>query len=599
MKEKLKFVKPVICMALVLAIIDYIFCPAWNIHYEGFWFMWMLVFLTGTFASVPMWNDLFGVRVRGRRPNKSPKKKSPAPGKEGEEEEEEKEGATVESFYLHGGVVTRGERIFRRILLAGFVLPILIIFLGRFFSGKLFHARAYSAILNVQDGVTEDFPNAESTSSIALMDTQSAAMLGNREIGSLSHVVSQYDVFAEDYVQVNIHNSPMKVAPLGYASIFKWYANRKNGVPGYVTVDPVSMSASYKELEEGMRFVPSAYFHEDLMRHVRWSYRSDMFWDIHFETDEEGKAWYVAPVYEHSIFLFGGTRITGAVLIDPVTGAMEKKAVPDVPDWVDVVYPGDLICVQYNNYAQLQKGFWNSVIGQIGCRRVTTRQGSDQEEEGIADFGYIAKESDIWIYTGVTSVNGDSSNIGFIMSNERTGETRYIPCSGADEFSAMSAAEGEVQEKRYQASFPSLIQMDGIPTYIMVLKDNAGLVKMYACVNVEQYNIVATSARQADCVAKYKALVAGDITGEQANSDTALPGTGAPADTSSWEKKNLKISRMVRLDVDGTTYLYIWDGHDRVYHARLVDVLDLAFASEGDTVSVLTDGENFLLAEQP
>ena len=141
--------------------------------------------------------------------------------------------------------------------------------------------------------------------------------------------------------------------------------------------------------------------------------------------------------------------------------------------------------------------------------------------------------------------------------------------------------------------------MDGIPTYIMVLKDNAGLVKMYACVNVEQYNIVATSARQADCVAKYKALVAGDITGEQANSDTALPGTGAPADTSSWEKKNLKISRMVRLDVDGTTYLYIWDGHDRVYHARLVDVLDLAFASEGDTVSVLTDGENFLLAEQP
>ena len=592
MKEKLKFVKPVICMVIVLALLDYIFCPAWNIHYEGFWFMWMLVFLAGCFSAVPMWNDVFGVRVRAGRMKKDTKKKK-APGPEAEEEEE---GPSVESFFLHGGVVTKGERIFRRVLLAGFVLPILVIFLGRFFSGKLFHARAYSAILNVQDGVTEDFPNAESTSSIALMDTQSAAMLGNREIGSLSHVVSQYDVFAEDYVQVNIHNSPMKVAPLGYASIFKWYANRKNGVPGYVTVDPVSMSASYKELQEGMHYVPSAYFHEDLMRHVRWSYRSDMFWDIHFETDEEGRAWYVAPIYEESIFLFGGTRIIGAVLIDPVTGAMEKMAVSDVPDWVDVVYPGDLICVQYNNYAQLQKGFWNSVIGQIGCRRVTTRQGSDQEEEGVADFGYIAKESDIWIYTGVTSVNGDSSNIGFIMSNERTGETRYIPCSGADEFSAMSAAEGEVQEKRYQASFPSLIQLDGIPTYIMVLKDNAGLVKMYACVNVEQYNVVATSARQADCVARYKALVSGSITGEQANSEAGIPGGTIPQDTSSWEKKTLKISRMVRLDVDGTTYLYIWDGHNRVYHARLVDVLDLAFAAEGDTVKVLTDGENFLLA---
>ena len=589
MKNKLRYIRPLVVMALILGLIDYVFCPAWNIHYEGFWFMWTLVFLSGLLSSVPLFNDVFGTGVK----RKYWKKKAAKPG----EKEEKEEGEDTPPVYLHGGIVTPGDRRFRRVLLAGFFLPIVIIFAGRFLSGKLLHARAYSSILTVQEGTTEDFPNAESTASIALMDTESAAMLGNREIGTLSHVVSQYDVYAGDYVQLNFRMSPMKVAPLSYAGFFKWYANRKNGVPGYVTVDPVSMSASYRELGEGMKYVPSAFFGEDLLRHVRWKYRTEMFYDIHFEIDEEGNAWYVAPVYEESIFLFGGTRIIAAILIDPVTGRMEKRECGDVPDWADVVYPGDLICIQYNNYAQLQKGYWNSIFGQNGCRRVTTWQGSDQEEEGIADFGYIAKGSDIWIYTGVTSVNGDSSNIGFIMSNERTGETRYIACSGADEFSAMSAAEGEVQEKRYQASFPSLIQLDAIPTYIMVLKDNAGLVKMYACVNVEQYNIVATSPRQADCIAKYKALLAGDITGEQATSDAVLTGSTAPADTSSWEEKTVKITKMLRLDVDGTTYLYIWDGHDRVYHARLVDVIDLAFAGEGDLVRILTDGENFLLAD--
>ncbi len=585
MKNAIRYIRPLVVMVFILGLIDYIFCPAWNIHYEGFWVMWTLVFLAGILSSVPLWNDVFGTRTSKKNWKKKIKKTQSG----------EEAGAEAETVFLYGGVVTPGERRFRRILLAGFVLPLIVLFAGRFLSGKLLHARAYSTILTVQEGSAEDFPNAEATASIALMDTESAAMLGNREIGTLSHVVSQYDVFAEDYVQINYQMSPMKTAPLSYAGFFKWYANRNNGVPGYVTVDPVSMSASYRELSQGMKYVPSAFLGEDLLRHVRRKYRTEMFYDIHFEIDEEGNAWYVAPVYEESIFLFGGTRIVAAILIDPVTGQMEKKECGDVPDWVDVVYPGDLICVQYNNYAQLQKGYWNSIFGQNGCRRVTTWQGSDQEEEGIADFGYIAKGSDIWIYTGVTSVNGDSSNIGFIMSNERTGETRYIACSGADEFSAMSAAEGEVQEKRYQASFPSLIQLDSVPTYIMVLKDNAGLVKMYACVNVEQYNIVATAARQADCIARYKTLLEGDITGEETTAQTA---PAVPADTSSWEEKKVKITRMLRLDVDGTTYLYIWDGHDRVYHARLVDVIDLAFAGEGDLVRILTDGENFLLAPE-
>ena len=484
-----------------------------------------------------------------------------------------------------------GSRLHRYLLRAIGVIVVLM-FLCNFLSGKFFHARAYSSILTVEEGSTEDIPSVENTGSIALMDTASASRLGDREIGSLSDVVSQYDIYSGDYVQVNDRGKPLKVAPLSYAGFFKWYANRDHGIPGYVKVDPVSMSASYVKLENGMTYVPGAYFNDNLNRRIHMRYRTAMFDMPHFEIDDEGKPWYIASVYEHSIFLFGGTRVTGAILVDPVTGEMQKCSISEIPDWADVIFPGDLICEQYNNYAQLGQGYFNSIIGQKDCRRVTTMSGDD-DSVGTADFGYIAKGTDIWIYTGVTSVNGDSSNIGFIMSNERTGETRYISCSGADEFSAMSAAQGEVQEKRYSASFPSLILIDGTPTYIMVLKDNAGLVKMYACVNVEQYNIVATAPKQADCIARYKALMKGDISGEEANSDQSTVTGTDPVNTEGWEKKTITVKRMVEIVKNGNTYLYISDENNTIYSARYENVIEMMLVSEGDTITILTDGESF------
>ena len=479
-----------------------------------------------------------------------------------------------------------------RYLLRAIGVIVVLMFLCNFLSGKFFHARAYSSILTVEEGSTEDIPSVENTGSIALMDTASASRLGDREIGSLSDVVSQYDIYSGDYVQVNDRGKPLKVAPLSYAGFFKWYANRDHGIPGYVKVDPVSMSASYVKLENGMTYVPGAYFNDNLNRRIHMRYRTAMFDMPHFEIDDEGKPWYIASVYEHSIFLFGGTRVIGAILVDPVTGEMQKCSISEIPDWADVIFPGDLICEQYNNHAQLGQGYFNSIIGQKDCRRVTTMSGDDNSV-GTADFGYIAKGTDIWIYTGVTSVNGDSSNIGFIMSNERTGETRYISCSGADEFSAMSAAQGEVQEKRYSASFPSLILIDGTPTYIMVLKDNAGLVKMYACVNVEQYNIVATAPKQADCIARYKALMKGDISGEEANSDQSTVTGTDPVNTEGWEKKTITVKRMVEIVKNGNTYLYISDENNTIYSARYENVIEMMLVSEGDTITILTDGESF------
>ncbi len=478
----------------------------------------------------------------------------------------------------------RGRKVLK--VTAGIMLVQVAAFLVLALIGTpIFRAKSFSTILTVEEGTVEQIPSVSGSDSIALMDTASAEKLGNREIGSLSEVVSQYDV--SSYTQIDYQGSPVKVSPLRYAGFFKWQSNRENGVPGYVVVDPVSMSAEYTALSEGMKYVPSAYLNQDLYRHLRFTYPTEMIGNIHFEIDEEGNPWYVASTFEHQVGLFSGTQVNGAILVDPVTGESQKLSVDEVPTWVDVVFHGDLICEQYNNYAQLQKGFLNSIFSQSGSRKVT--EATDEEDESFSDYGYIAKDGDIWIYTGVTSVNNDSSNIGFILANERTEQTIFIPAAGADEFSAMASAEGEVQEKGYQASFPSLILVDDTPTYIMVLKDDGGLVKMYATVNVEQYNMVATATTQEAVIEKYKALIHGEITQDQATDDV----TEITVDESDFKEKTITIKKLQTIDQNGNTYLYVIDTENNIYSAKYTDVLDMLLVEEGDTITIHTDGTNF------
>ena len=486
----------------------------------------------------------------------------------------------------------RRENLHLRIpmLIAGLILAVIVI--GNVCSARIFHARAYSQIITVTEGSASDIPSQEGSGAIALMDTSSAQMLGDREIGSLTELVSQFNV--GDYVQIDYNKRPVKVAPLLFDGFFKWMANRDQGIPGYVVVDPVDMDADYKSVESGMKYVPSAWFQRNLYRQLRFHYPTLMMRNVHFEIDEEGKPWYIAPYFTYTIGLFGGEQVFGAVIADPVTGEMTKYAAADLPRWVDVVYDGDLICAQYNDAAQLKNGFINTIIGQKDCRRVTTRNG-EEDEAAYPDYGYIAKDGDIWIYTGVTSVNGDSSNLGFILSNERTEETRFITIAGADEFSAMRSAEGEVQEKAYRASFPSLINVDDIPTYIMVLKDANGLVKMYAAVNVRQYNMVATAATQKACIDKYKMLASGEISSEQANSADLETDT---VDTSSFESKLIRIRKIETIDKQGNTYIYIVDEENHIYNAKYADVIGMILYDVGDEVTILTDGEHFMLPEE-
>ena len=493
----------------------------------------------------------------------------------------------ISCIFIFSGIISRSRKVslkkgfrsnleyFRRgtgkiqlILLV--VIPVfcvLVIVLGTITSATIFNAKRYAGLLTVeQRDFTADIPESENVDNIALMDTDSARIFGNRKIGSLSDVVSQFEV-EKDYTQINISNKPMKVANLRYADFFKYISNRKEGIPGYVMVNPVDSTAKYVKLEQGMKYVPSGYLNDNIYRYVQIHNPTRIIDGCYFEVDDDGQPYYVCPVLYARVGLFGGMDVKGAVLCNPVNGEMEYYDVADIPSWVDRVFDGELLEDKFNWYGLLSNGYWNSVIGQKGCIQTTD------------DYGYKTIEDDVWIYTGVTSVTGDASNVGFVMVNQRTSEARYYSISGAEEYSAMTSAEGEVQEKNYKASFPSLINVDGIPTYVMVLTDNGGLVKMYAMVNVEQYNLVVTAETQEEVFAKYRKLLAKDGNIGGTASDTA-------------EKENVireaafEVADMEYITVEGETYVYIKDESGNVYKQKFSEDEALIKISVGDTVSI-------------
>ena len=477
------------------------------------------------------------------------------------------------------------------IIISSPVIVLLALVIGLLSGAQIFNASKYANIISVETVNSADMIlSQDDTDSIALMDTASARQLGDREIGSIENF-SAFNV-SDDYIQLNVNGDAVKIAPLEYAGFFKWMKNKDKGVTGYVTVSPTTMTADYIALTEGMNYVPSAYFSHDLNRYIHKTYPTLIYDNIHFEIDEDGNPRYIASVYKKTVGLLSGDIVTGIIIVDPVSGETALYDLADVPAWVDNAVPGNLICELYNLAYKNKNGFWNgTAIGaNTGCMQVTKVEydSEDDDSESGTDFGYIAQDGDIYIYTGVTSMAADSSNLGFIMVNERTGQYRYIPVSGANEQSAINAAEGEVQQYSYIASFPTLINVDSELTYIGVLKDYSGLVKMYYMVNVKDYGKVVVATSREDCVNGYikkLGLHPADSLLDSLTGSVADDSEKEPEDTTPAEEVSFTISVIQYVDIDGNTYVYMGCEDGTVYKARFADNEILLFAKKGTQVS--------------
>lgn len=437
-----------------------------------------------------------------------------------------------------------GESIMK-ICLSIPVIMLVIVIIGVFSSCKLFNAKGYANMLAPYIKEADISTYQAKLDNVPLLDGSSAVLISNRELGGLSDVVSQFEM-GTNY-QITMNGKPVRVSPLYYGGFFKWLNNRHKGTPGYVMIDMRTQEAELIRIEGGIKYSPSEFIFSgrNLRRHIRKNYPSAMINNYSFELDEDGTPYWVVSIEKKTIGLFGGTDIDYLLVVNATTGEINKYNIGEVPEWIDNVYPTNLIIEQYDNYGSLQGGFLNSIFNQVGVK-VTT--------DG---YNFIPQENDNWIYTGVTSSGRDESNIGFILANKRTKEVIYYPISGAEEYSAMTSAEGVVQHLGYNSTFPLLLQIEGQPTYVVALKDAGGLVKMYGMVNVEKYQVVATGDTIQSCLKKYRELL--KINGAKIAKDNSNVIEGQIEDIRTASK-------------EGTTYYYIKLVDDSKYYS--ISVLD-------------------------
>lgn len=450
------------------------------------------------------------------------------------------------------------------------VLALVAVFIiGQLISAPIFRAGSYHTLLEVETGDFKTDIKQVSFNEIPMLDESSARRLGDRKLGELSDMVSQFEV-AYDYTQINYQGRPVRVASLEYGDFFKWLINKKEGLPAYITVDMVTQDVEVIRLSSlnagGMRYSPSEYFNRDLNRTLRFRYPTFMFSSAHLEIDDGGQPWWVCPRETRSVGLFGGADIVGAVLLNACTGESAYYDAGDIPTWVDRVYSANLITQQYNFYGTYIKGFINSLIGQKDVT-VTT-----------SNYNYLAMNDDVYMYTGITSVSSDKSNIGFLLSNQRTKETTFYPAPGAIEASAQDSAQGVVQDLGYTATFPLLLNIGGQPTYFMSLKDSSDLVKMYAMVNVSQYQLVATGTSVAACEAEYLSKL------KQSNIPVEGIGNKIIIDQSNVSGTIAEIRTAV---LGGDSWYYIrLDGSDTFYAIAASANRNVVILNPGDNVNI-------------
>ena len=479
-------------------------------------------------------------------------------------------------------------------------IPIVLILVLAVFVGvgylvgaEFFRAKEYSQLIDVKEGDFAEEVAEIDFQSVPRLDKDSSNMIATRALGELSDYVSQFVVNSYYSTQINYKGTPVRVQSLDYGDVFKWLKNTKEGIPAYIIVDMTTQKAETVRLEEGMKYSPAEHFNEYLIRHVRFKYPTLMLGDPSFEIDDTGRPYWIVPVLDKTIGLFGGTDVIGAVIVDSINGetvlvstSLDRKTKLDTDkfvtdkefQWLDQVYSANIVNQQYNYYGKYNNGFINSFLGQENVK-VTS-----------SGYNYLALNDDVYMYTGVTSISSDQSIIGFILINQRTKEAVYYQQAGALEETARTSAQGKVQQYGYAATFPILLNVSGEPTYFMALKDSSQLVKMYAMVNVEQSTIVGVGASLAECTENYAA----ELQKNGVNVDVDVDSMGQEETPDIPQDKTVevkgKVQKIKSVITGGETYFYIkLENNDVYYKVAVKNAEKIVILDIGDEITFAVD----------
>lgn len=497
---------------LVLAlVIDYVSLPAYNLHDQGFIFL--LVMYLGLFAFLYLFQH------------------------------------------------QRFDGLFKSVVATAVLISLASVALS-LLGSEFLNAKAYRDQINIID--VEDFGasfDRIQLEQIPRVDEQTAQLLGDKQMGKIQGLGSQYTI-NPDYTLISSLDHVYRISPLEHQDFIKWLQNRNVGIPGYIQVNVTDPNDVHLiQLEEGIHYSPSSFFDQDLLRHVRFNYRTDILRDFTFEIDDAGHPYYVISVVTPRIGWFGGLDTEAVIVVDAVTGDLMKYGLDEIPNWVDRVQPTDIAWYQIDNWGYYIHGYWNTLFGQKDM--IQTSDG----------YNFVSIGGQTYIFSGMTSVGSDRSIVGFALINLRTKQANYIKIGGADETSAMSSAQGQVQDLGYASTFPVLLNIQSIPSYFMSLKDDEGLIKMYAMVDVQDYSIVGVGETVEETLAAYTRLLSEKNLIQDPIIETP--------------KRQATIVDIRSVILEGNTVYYLkLDNDTRVYIAPASLSIELAFSSIGDPIEI-------------
>jgi len=460
--------------------------------------------------------------------------------------------------------------------IVAFILLLYVTILPLLTSAPIFHNQAYREMIG-KVKVGNDMSNhiaPIAINKVRVVDEQLAYLLGEKILGSDPALGSKSEL-GEFFIQ-KVGDELYWIAPLLHSGFFKWL-NNTEGTEGYVMVSATNerdvklvQTLNGKDLK--IKYQPEAFFGSQIERHAYFNgYATTGLADFNFEIDNDGKPYWVATKYSRKVG-FAGDDATGVVLIDAQNGEIKEYSVADAPKWVDRIQPISFVIEQMNDWGEYVHGYWN--WANTDKLMIT--------EDLTLVYGENGRS--YW-YTGVSSVGKEESNVGFVLVDTRTKETTMYNQSGATEYAAQRSAEGKVQEKGYHASLPVPYTINGIPTYVMTLKDEGGLVKMYAMVAIGDYTIVGVGNTMRETLMSFKNVY--NMAGNRINPDDK--------DT----RTNLKtVVTRIQSDIkNGNSFYYFTvNGNPKIFigSSQLSNELPVTVVGDSINISFDTDAEEVI-----
>jgi hypothetical protein len=470
---------------------------------------------------------------------------------------------TVVLFFLYSSfnVENKGQKISMRespswiiyLFLTGLAYVVVLPFVT---SSPLFHSQKYQQLIgkvNIGKKIS-DHITPISLEEVRIVDKDLANLVGEKVLGSQPALGSQVEL-GEFCIQ-KVNNQLVWVAPLEHSGFFKWFSNSE-GTPGYVTVSvtnerDVKLVQSIQNKPIKVKYQEGAFFGDHLHRHVYFhGYNTVGLTDFSFEIDDTGKPFWVITSYEKSIG-FGGKNANGIIVVDAQSGDIQQFGLNDIPKWVDRVQPSNFIQAQLDDWGKYVNGYWNfaNTDKLQTTERMTLVYGKDNKS--------------YW-YTGLTSVGKDESTVGFMLVDTRTKEATYYKQSG---------------EKGYKATMPIPYNINNIPTYVMALKDNGGLVKMYAMVGINDYTVVGVGNTLRETLTSFKNTY--NMTGNKLSGNTP-------------SVKKEVISTIVRIQNDvkngNSFYYFILKDSPKVFVGSSNISTQLPISQIGDKIKISYDDD--------